>query len=62
MGGPFVGFAMVDEATQQFYYIEGFTFSPGREQREIIRELEAILSTFRLSTEIAHPSAGKTPS
>ena len=53
MGGPFVGFALVDEAAQQFYYIEGFTFSPGREQREIMRELEAILSTFRLSTEIA---------
>lgn len=62
MGGPFVGFAMVDEATQQFYYIEGFTFSPGREQREIMRELEAILSTFRLSTEISQPGAAKTPS
>jgi hypothetical protein len=52
MGGPFIGYAMVDEGTQQFYYIEGFTFSPGREQREIMRELEAILSTFRLSGEI----------
>lgn len=59
MGGPFVAFAMVDEGTQQFYYIEGFTFSPGREQREIVRELEAILSTFRLSSEI--PKAETEP-
>lgn len=48
MGGPFVGFALVDGRTQQFYYIEGFTFAPGREQREIMRELEAVLFTFTL--------------
>lgn len=52
MGGPFEGFALVDEGTQQFYYIEGFTFSPGKNQREIMRELETILYTFRTSTEL----------
>jgi hypothetical protein len=60
MGGPFLGFAMVDEGTQQFYYIEGFTFSPDREQREIMRELEAIIFTFRLSGEIPKESPEKT--
>lgn len=53
MGGPFNGYALVDEATQQFYYIEGFTFSPGKDQRETMRELETILYTFRTSNEIA---------
>lgn len=53
MGGPFLGFALVDEATQQFYYIEGFTFSPGKDQREIMRELEVILYTFKTSNELA---------
>lgn len=52
VGGPFIGFALVDEGTQQFYYIEGFTISPGREQREIMRELETILYTFQTSQEL----------
>jgi uncharacterized protein (UPF0128 family) len=55
MGGPFQGYALVDEANQQFYYIEGFTFSPGRNQREIMRELETILHTFRTSAELPKP-------
>ena len=52
LGGPFLGYALVDEPTQQFYYIEGFTISPSRDQREIMRELETILFTFRTSAEI----------
>ncbi|CAN5301683.1 hypothetical protein BH10BAC4_BH10BAC4_14720 [soil metagenome] len=52
MGGPFEGFALVDEGTQQFYYIEGFVFSPGRSQRELMRELETILYTFRTSKDL----------
>ncbi len=55
IGGPFLGYAIVDEATQQFYYIEGFTISPGREQREIMRELETILHTFQTSKELPAP-------
>jgi hypothetical protein len=62
MGGPFVGFALVDERAQQFYYIEGFTFAPGREQREIIRELEAILFTFKLRGEPAVDKAASDKS
>ena len=52
MGGPFQGFALVDEGAQLFYYIEGFTYSPGKDQREIMRELETILYTFKTSAEI----------
>lgn len=52
MGGPFQGYALVDEGTQQFYYVEGFTFSPRKDQREIMRELETILYTFKTSGEI----------
>ena len=47
MGGPFMGYAMVDETNGYLYYIEGFTFSPAKPQREIMRELEVILNTFR---------------
>jgi hypothetical protein len=52
MGGPFVSYALVDEATGYFYYLEGFTFSPSRSQREIMRELETILFTFKTSDQI----------
>jgi hypothetical protein len=48
MGGPFQGFAVVDEKRGRFYYVEGFTFSPGKEQREIMRELETILYSFSI--------------
>jgi len=54
LGGPFVGYAVVDEGTNQFYYLEGFTISPGVDQREIMRELEAILLTFKTSKEISN--------
>jgi len=47
MGGPFVSYAIVDEARRRFYYIEGFLYSPGTEQREFMRELKVILETFR---------------
>lgn len=47
MGGPFIGYALVDEKAGLLYYIEGFTYAPGKPQREIIRELEAILWTFK---------------
>lgn len=47
MGGPFLGIAVVDRSTNYFYYLEGFTFSPSKDQREIMRELETILYTFR---------------
>ncbi len=53
MGGPFIGYALVDEPKGVFYYIEGFTFSPGKTQREIMRELEAILFTFKISSELS---------
>jgi hypothetical protein len=49
MGGPFVSYAMTDESTGAFFYIEGFTFSPSKNQREIMRELETILMTFRMN-------------
>ncbi len=58
LGGPFTGYALVDETTQQFYYIEGFTISPGVNQREIMRELETILYTFQVGKQ---PDSSATP-
>lgn len=46
MGGPFLGYAFVDEKHGMFYYIEGFVFGPSKPQRELMREVEVILGTF----------------
>jgi hypothetical protein len=51
MGGPFVSYTFVDEAQGMLYYIEGFSYAPSRMQREIMRELEVVLNTFRRSGE-----------
>lgn len=48
MGGPFISYAMVDEVTNRLYYIEAFLYSPGKEQRDNLRELNTILKTFDL--------------
>ncbi|HLT81174.1 MAG TPA: DUF4837 family protein [Cyclobacteriaceae bacterium] len=48
MGGPFAGIAVADTDGGMLYYIEGFTYSPSKAQREIMRELEAIVQTFRI--------------
>ena len=56
MGGPFLSYTLVDQPKGMIYYIEGFTFSPGKDQREIIRELETILNTFKISSELPAPA------
>ena len=53
MGGPFVSYAMVDENTSRLYYIEGFLYSPGKPQRDNMRELSTILKTFNVSSKPA---------
>ncbi len=52
MGGPFISYLFVDEKLDRIYYIDGFVYSPGKDQRESIRELETILWTFRTESEI----------
>jgi len=51
MGGPFIGFITVDEKSNRIYYIEGFVYSPGVEQRELMREMNVVLKTFRSTPE-----------
>lgn len=56
MGGPFISYSFVDESLNRIYYIEGFLFSPGKPQRESLRELRTILSTFQSSSELRKSS------
>lgn len=52
MGGPFLGYTLVDEDQNKLFYIEGFVYSPGKNQREFMREMEVILNTFKVSSEL----------
>jgi hypothetical protein len=56
MGGPYIGYALVDQPKGRLYYIEGFAYAPGKDKREIMRELETILWTFRTSADLATPT------
>lgn len=58
MGGPFQAVAVVDRSSNYLYYLEGFVFSPERDQRELMRELETIVYSFRPGP-VATTSAGQ---
>ncbi len=55
-GGPFVSYTFVDEKTQKLYYIEGYVYAPGTKKKPLVREVDAILSTFRTSSEVGDPT------
>lgn len=47
VGGTFVSYTFVDEEKGKLYYIEGFVIHPNEDHRELIREMESLLTTFR---------------
>lgn len=57
MGGAFLGYTFVDEELGRLYYIEGFIYCPGKKKRPYIREMEAILKTFRTVSELKQQTA-----
>jgi len=51
-GGPFVSYTIVDEEAGLVFYIEGYVDSPGTRKKQFVREVEAILSTFTVKSEV----------
>ncbi|MCP4459266.1 MAG: DUF4837 family protein [Cytophagales bacterium] len=51
-GGPFLSYAMVDEKSQTLYYIEGYVYNAGGKKKRFMREMDAILSTFKIPSEL----------
>ncbi len=52
MGGPFLSYAVIDQGRGLIYYLEGFAYNPGKDKREMLRELEAIIWTFKTSDDL----------
>lgn len=48
MAGPFVNYAVRDEANDRYLILEGFTYAPSEEKRNLQFELEAILRSAKL--------------
>ncbi len=51
MGGPFVQHTRIDETTGKVITAEVFLFAPGQSKRNLLRQAEAILYTWKLPQE-----------
>jgi len=52
MGGPFVSHTRLDEFNNRLITIEGFVFAPGRDKRNLIRQVEAMIYSFKMPQEV----------
>jgi hypothetical protein len=48
MTGPFINYAIVDEAYNRILVIEGFCYSPSNQERDLMLELEAIIQSVKV--------------
>ncbi len=48
MSGPFINFTIVDEPNHRVLVLEGFCYSPSKEKRDVMHELEAIMHSVHL--------------
>ena len=46
LGGPFVSQAHIDSLTHELVVAEGFVYSPGTDKRDLLRMVEAAISTL----------------
>jgi len=47
VGGTFISYTFVDEESNRLFYIEGFVIHPSEDHRELIREMESLITTFK---------------
>src|SRR4051812_5078236 len=45
MSGPFINYAIVDKKHNRMLILEGFCYSPSKEERDLIQELESIIKS-----------------
>ena len=51
MGGSFLSYTFLDEQKQNVVYLEAFIYYPNERHRDVLRELEAILWTYKERTD-----------
>lgn len=50
-GGPYISYVLVDEKKSKLFYIEGYVYAPGSDKKNLMLEVDAILSTFKTPSE-----------
>lgn len=48
MSGPFINYTIVDKPNHRLLVLEGFCYSPSKEKRDVMHELEAIIHSVHL--------------
>lgn len=48
MSGPFINYAIVDRDNDRILVLEGFCYSPSKEKRDMMLELEAIIKSIKI--------------
>ncbi|MES2240769.1 MAG: DUF4837 family protein [Bacteroidota bacterium] len=48
MSGPFINYAIVDKENNRILVLEGFCYSPSKEKRDLMLELEAIIKSVKI--------------
>ncbi len=46
MSGPFINYAIVDQEHDRILVLEGFCYSPSKEERDLVHELESIIKSI----------------
>lgn len=49
-GGPYLSYTVVDESSQRLFYVEGYVYNPAGKKKHLIREVEAVISTFKIDS------------
>jgi Domain of unknown function (DUF4837) len=48
MSGPFLNYAILDQENNRVLILEGFCYSPSKEERDLIHELESIIKSIKI--------------
>ena len=48
MSGPFINYTIVDSINKRLVVLEGFCYSPSKEKRDIMHELDAIMHSVHV--------------
>ena len=46
MGGPYINFWVYDEQHNRMVYLDGYVYAPDMRKRPLVRQLEAILTSY----------------
>lgn len=52
MMGPFINYAIIDEQYNRLLVLEGFSYAPSNEERDLILNLEAIIKTVQIEKRL----------